>query len=162
LTEAFSISSQDFLGASGSESNPSNKNKHNTTLSTPAFDFVNPAWLDIRYGGPLSEYDQGLSSDPWSSQLVPASQIDREHEEDSSITAQFDLESHRLDHSLQSNTLQTNSLPQETDASSAATDIVATDSATVLQCEECFEIFSKRHLLKYNSRKLASVRHLIY
>jgi len=114
---------------------------------------VVPAWLENRNEGPLSEYGQGLSSDPWSSQLAPASQVDREHEEDSSLTAQFDFEPHRLDHSLQSNTLQSNSLPQETDASSAATDIVATNSATVLQCEECFEIFSKRHLLNKHMKK---------
>jgi len=152
LTEAFSISSQDFSGFSGRESN-SNSNKQNTTLSTPAFEFVNPAWLEIGYGGPLSEYDQGLSSDPWSSQLAPASQVDGIYGEDSSLTAQFDLVSHRLDHSLQSNTLQSNSLPQEIDASSAATNIVATKSATVLQCEKCFKIFSKRHLLNKHMKK---------
>jgi hypothetical protein len=132
LTEAFSISSQDFLGSSGPESNPNNKNKHNTTSSTPAFEFVEPAWLEIGYGWPLSEYDRGLSSDPWSSQLAPTGQVDGEHEEDSSSTAQFDLELRRLGYSLQSNNLQSNSLPQEIDASSAATDIVATKSATVL------------------------------
>jgi len=148
LTEAFSISSQDLLGSSGPESNPNNKNKHNTTSSTPAFEFVEPAWLEIGYGGPLSESDHGLSSDPWSGQLVPAGQVDGVHGEDSSSSAQFDLEPHRLDHSLQSNTLQSNSLPGETDASSAATNVVATNSATALQCEECFEIFSKRHILK--------------
>jgi hypothetical protein len=156
LTEAFSISSQDSLGSSGPESNPNNKNKHNTTSSTPAFEFVEPAWLEAGYGGPLPEYDHGLSSDPWSSQLAPAGQVDGVHGEDSSSTAQFDLEPHRLDHSLQSDTLQSNSLPQETDASSAVTDIVATESATVLQCEECFEIFSKRYLLKYNSRSIGA------
>jgi hypothetical protein len=98
-------------------------------------------------GGPLPEYDWGPSSGPRSSHSTPAGQVDGVHGEDWSSTAQSDLEPNGLDHSLQ--LLQSNTLLQESGSIAEASGTTATQDATTLECEECFETFPKPHLLKY-------------
>jgi len=98
-------------------------------------------------GGPLPEYDCGSSSGPQSSQFTPAGQVDGVQEEDWSSTVQFASESDRLDHSLQNDTLQ------ESQGIAEASDIVAAQSATTFECNECSKTFSKRHLLNKHMKK---------
>jgi hypothetical protein len=80
---------------------------------------------------------------------MPAGQVDGVHEEEWYSTAQNDLGSDGLDHSL----LQHNTYIQESDDITEASDITTTipaqNATTLFECEVCSDTFSKPHLLKY-------------
>lgn len=128
-----------------------NQEQTNQEQTNHAFDFIEPSWVQSGSGGPLPEFGFGSLSGPRSSNFTPnftpAGQVDEAHGEDWSSTAQFDFEPDRLDHSLQDNTVH-----QQPLGIAEASDTIITQSANTLECKECFEVFSKRHLLKYNSR----------
>jgi len=96
--------------------------------------------LQAGYGGPLPDWDP--SSGPSSSHYTPAGQVDGEQGQSWSPTAQFDSESNRLDHSLPSHTLLQGSYTV-----TEATGIAVGQSATILECAQCYKTFPKRHLL---------------
>jgi len=148
-----------LTGSSGPES--TNQEEHYQTKPTLteqtfteqpqpnyAFDYVEPAWLQTGSGGPLPEPDCGPSSGPRSSHVTPAGQVDGVFMEDWSSTTQFDLESDRLDQLLQND-----SLYQETQGIAEASDMATTQIAAIFECTECFETFSKRHLLNKHMKK---------
>jgi RNase P subunit RPR2 len=100
----------------------------------------------------LPEYDWGPSSGSQSTHFMPAGQVDGVHEEEWYSTAQNDLGSDGLDHSLQHNNYSQVS-DDITEASDITTTIPAQTTIAQFMCQECNEAFSKPHLLNKHMKK---------
>jgi len=83
---------------------------------------------------------------------MPAGQVDGVHEEERYSTAQNDLGTDGLDLYLQHNTYTQDS-DDITEASEVTSTIPAQNATALFECEECSDIFSKRHLLNKHIKK---------